>query len=159
MERVINFFEALMRGLTFLSPLVNLAVRIYVGCIFWRSGLVKIASIDSTIWLFENEYHVPVLSPVFAAYLSTWTELIFSALLIIGLFGRFSAFVLFIVNLIAVLSYPSLMAAGVEWHLVWGLLLLVIIFHGPGKISCDHFIWGQLKKRFGKESVEHHGRR
>ncbi|KTC86856.1 DoxX family protein [Legionella brunensis] len=148
MKKLIHFFEKSIEAVNFLSPLVDFGIRLYVGMVFWRSGMVKIANMDSTIWLFANEYHVPILSPEFAAYLSTWTELIFSALLIVGFFGRFSALVLFVVNLIAMFSYPDLRDAGVEWHVVWGLLLLVTVLHGPGKISIDHFVWKQIKKRF-----------
>ena len=146
MKKLIHLMEVATNWLTFLSPLVDLAVRVCVGMVFWRSGIVKMANMDSTIWLFANEYHVPLFSPTFAAYLSTGTELIFSALLMAGLLGRFSAFVLFCVNLIAMLSYPTLHDTGVQWHITWGLMLLVTLVHGPGKISLDHFIWKKLHK-------------
>lgn len=147
MKGLCQISGTIMRGLSFFAPLVDLAVRIYVGMIFFRSGMVKISNMESTVWLFANEYHVPLLSPVVAAYLSTATELIFSVLLIIGLLGRFSAIVLFIVNLIAVWSYPDLRDAGAEWHIVWGLLLLVTIVHGPGKLSLDALICRLMKNR------------
>jgi putative oxidoreductase len=52
----------------------------------------------------------------------------------LGLRGRFSAIVLFVFNIVAVVSYPSLMDAGIRDHQVWGLMLLVIALHGPGKL-------------------------
>lgn len=61
-------------------------------------------------------------------------------LLALGLAGRFAAGVLFIFNIIAVLSYPALNAAGIEQHQVWGIMLLVTLLHGPGRISIDHWI-------------------
>jgi putative oxidoreductase len=48
--------------------------------------------------------------------------------------------VLFVFNIIAVISYPELNAAGLEQHQVWGLMLLVTLLHGPGKLSVDHWL-------------------
>ena len=53
-------------------------------------------------------------------------------LLALGLAGRFAAGALFIFNIIAVLSYPALNAAGIEQHQVWGIMLLVTLLHGTG---------------------------
>lgn len=127
-------------GLTRLSPIADLAVRLWVANAFWRSGLVKIQSWDTTVLLFTYEYQVPVLPPEMAAYLGAFTELCFPVLLALGLFGRFAAGVLFLFNIIAVLSYPALHAAGIEQHQVWGIMLLVTLLHGPGRISIDHWI-------------------
>jgi putative oxidoreductase len=133
-------YGAVARGLTFLSPLADFAIRLWVANVFWKSGLTKIQGMDSTIVLFTYEYQVPVLSPTVAAYLGTFTELVFAVLLVLGLGGRFAAFVLFVFNILAVISYPALEAAGIEQHQVWGLMLLVTLLHGPGKLSVDHFV-------------------
>lgn len=127
-------------GLDRLAPIADLAIRLWVANAFWRSGLVKIQSWDSTVLLFTYEYHVPVLRPEIAAYLGAFTELFFPVLLALGLAGRFAAGVLFVFNIIAVLSYPALNAAGIEQHQVWGIMLLVTLLHGPGRISIDHWI-------------------
>ena len=82
---------------------------------------------------------MPLLSPKAAAYLGTGAELLFPAMLAIGLGGRF-AVSLFVFNIIAVISYPTLNPAGVYQHQLWGLMLLIPMFFGPGKISIDHFI-------------------
>jgi putative oxidoreductase len=136
----VSVIRTITAGLDWLSPLADLAVRLWVATAFFKSGLVKIQSWDSTLALFTYEYSVPVLSPEVAAYLGTFTELFFPVLLVLGLAGRFAAVVLFIFNIIAVLSYPGLMAAGIEQHQVWGLMLLVTLSHGPGKLSLDHWI-------------------
>ncbi|MDX1697731.1 MAG: DoxX family protein [Thiohalobacterales bacterium] len=132
--------RAIIRLLDFLSPLADLAIRLWVANVFWKSGLNKYQSMDTTKMLFEHEYQVPALSPDVAAYLATGVELIFPVLLAIGLMGRFSAGVLFVFNIIAVISYPSLNPAGLVDHYVWGIMLLIPFLHGPGKISVDHFI-------------------
>jgi putative oxidoreductase len=125
---------------TWLAPLADLAVRLVVGAAFFQSGLTKIQSWDTTLALFENEYSVPLLPPDVAAYAGTFTELFFPVLLVLGLGGRFAAGVLFVFNIIAVISYADLSEAGIMQHQYWGLLLLVTLLHGPGKISVDYFI-------------------
>jgi putative oxidoreductase len=124
----------------YLVPILDLAIRIWLGMVFFQSGLTKIQSWDTTLSLFENEYAVLLLAPELAAYLGTATELIFPVLLVLGLGGRLSAAVLFVFNIIAVLSYPDLGEVGIKDHQYWGLLLLIPLLHGPGKISIDHFI-------------------
>ena len=97
-----------------------------------------------TIDLFANEFHVPLLPPEAAAVLGTGVTLIFPVLLAFGLAGRFSAFVLFIFNITAVISYPGLNEVGLKDHIYWGIMLLIPLLHGPGKISIDHFIRRRL---------------
>lgn len=126
--------------LNWLSPLGDLLLRLWVAHAFWVSGLTKIQTWDSTLYLFREEYSVPLLPSALAAYLGTGVELCFPVLLAFGLLGRFAAGVLFVFNLIAVISYPDLGAAGLEQHKVWGLMLLASLLHGPGKLSVDHWL-------------------
>lgn len=128
------------RSLQALAPLADLAVRLFVAAVFFKSGLTKIATWSSTLALFENEYAVPLLPPELAAWLGTGVELFFPVLLAIGLGARFSAGVLFVFNIVAVISYPDLGAAGLRDHQTWGLLLLVSLLHGPGTVSLDHLV-------------------
>jgi putative oxidoreductase len=140
LARVTTPVERLVRGLDFLSPIADLAIRLWVANVFFKSGLTKIQSMDSTIALFTYEYQVPLLPPAIAAYLGTFTELFFPVLLALGLGGRFAALVLFVFNIVAVISYPGLNEAGIEQHQVWGLMLLVTLLHGPGRLSVDCFL-------------------
>jgi putative oxidoreductase len=128
------------RALGFGAPLAALAVRVFVAAVFFQSGLTKIANWSSTVSLFENEYAVPLLPPEIAAFLGTGVELFFPVLLVLGLGTRFAAFVLFVFNIVAVVSYPDLGAAGLKDHQLWGLLLLVTLLHGPGALSLDRLI-------------------
>lgn len=142
--RGVGLVKQAYRGLDFLSPVADLVVRLWVAYAFFVSGLTKIQTFDSTILLFTYEYQVPLLSPEVAAYLGTFTELFFPVLLALGLAGRFSAFVLFVFNVIAVISYPDLGPAGLKDHQVWGIMLLVTLLHGPGKLSLDHLLGKKL---------------
>ena len=140
-----DLLRRLARGLDRLTPVGDLLIRLWVANVFWTSGFTKILSMDTTIQLFMYEYAVPLLPPVPAAYLATFSELTFSALLAAGLFARFSAFALSVLNIVAVISYPALEAHGLVQHQLWGLLLLVPLLHGPGKLSLDHL----FAKRYG----------
>lgn len=126
-----------------LQPLFALAARLYVSWQFLQSGYIKFTSWESTLYLFENEYHTPWLSPHNAAVAGTFGELFFPALLVIGFVSRLSAVGLFVVNAMAVISYSQvLLAEGSEaalgQHVLWGTLLAFLIIYGPGKLSLDY---------------------
>ena len=127
-----------------LQPLFGLALRIYVGRVFFMSGLIKLSSWSSTVALFANEYHVPVLPPYLAAVLGTAAEVGLPVLLVLGLGTRFTAFAMFVFNIVAATSYPDLSPAGLKDHILWGALLMVTFFYGPGKIAVDEW----LKRRY-----------
>jgi putative oxidoreductase len=122
-----------------LTPLFDLGIRLYVADVFFRSGWLKISNWDTTLILFENEYHVPLLSPHVAAVMGTMGELGLSVLLALGLAGRFGAAGLSVVNLVAVSSFPDISDLGRQDHLLWGVLLLATLLHGPGRLSLDHW--------------------
>ena len=126
-----------------LQPLFALAMRLYVAKVFIVSGWLKFSRWDSTLALFENEYHVPLLSPQVAAVLGTMAELGLPVLLILGIGTRAAALALFVFNIVAVISYPDLSDAGLKDHYLWGALMLVIAVYGPSKLSLDHWFGGR----------------
>jgi len=123
-----------------LQPLFALAVRLYVAHVFFASGLVKLSNWNSTLALFENEYHVPLLSPQLAAWLGTGAEIGLPILLTLGLGTRFAAIALFFFNIVAATSYPDLSDAGIKDHVLWGALILVTFVYGPGKYALDRWL-------------------
>ncbi|MEJ1963824.1 MAG: DoxX family protein [Gammaproteobacteria bacterium] len=128
-----------------LQSIALLAARLYVTDVFWRSGWLKFTSWDSTLDLFREEYHVPVLPPELAAVAGTFGELFFPTLLVLGFFGRLGALGTFAVNAIAVISYSHvLLSEGFEAalgnHILWGVLLIGLTVFGPGKISVDAWL-------------------
>lgn len=145
--RAVHFVGSAYRFLDFLAPVADLMVRLWVAMVFLKAGLSKFQSFETTVQLFTYEYQVPLLSPYMAAVLGTGTELIFPALLALGLAGRFSAIVLFVFNIVAVVSYPDLMGPGIRDHQVWGILLLVTVCHGPGRLSLDYLIARVMRRR------------
>lgn len=140
MQLPIKLYLTATRWVDLTQPLLNLAFRIYLAKVFFYAGLTKIKTWDSTLMLFEYEYNVPLLRFDIAAYLATFAELVFPALLVIGLAGRFSAGALFVLNLVAAISYPDISPAGTNDHYFWGAMLLVLTVYGPGKLSVDAWI-------------------
>lgn len=142
---LINQYQRLTASiLVIVTPVSLLLMRLVVAAAFFRAGQTKIANWDSTLYLFEEEYSVPFLPFELAAYLATATELLIPVFLILGLLTRPAAFVLFMFNIIAVVSYPTIWENGFYDHRYWGAMLLTICLLGAGKISVD--FW--LKKRF-----------
>lgn len=143
MSRAFAAYGGAVEWLRAAAPLVDLAIRIDVGLAFFRSGLVKFGNWGGTLYLFRNEYRVPVLPPDAAAVLGTFGELVFAPMLVVGVLARFAALSLSVVNLVAVVSFWHVLGeneAALGTHYYWGLLLLVTLCHGPGKLSVDHLI-------------------
>lgn len=127
-------------------PLLLLFCRLWVAWAFFNSGLVKIASWDSTLYLFELEYQVPILPWELAAYLGTAAELTLPIFVALGLLSRPMALALFIFNIVAVISYPVLWEQGFYDHQLWGLMLLLVVIWGAGPISLDRVLRQQISK-------------
>ena len=144
-NRITYAYASFAKFVDKLQPLFALAIRLYVARVFFASGLIKLMSWNSTLALFQNEFHVPLLSPAAAAYLGTAAELGLPVLLALGLGTRFAAIALFVFNAVAVISYPDLSDAGLKDHMLWGALLLVTLVYGPGRIAIDY----RLKRRAG----------
>lgn len=136
-----------------LQPLALLAARLYLAKVFFLSGLTKIRDWDTTLALFENEYHVPVLPPELAAWMGTGGELVLPVLLVAGLGGRFAALGLSVLNAVAVLSLPEIADAALQLHLFWGSLLLGLLLWGPGRLSIDQWVRHAVEGRARSASV------
>lgn len=128
------------------QPAAQLAARLYVGQAFFASGLTKLRDWETTLALFEDEYHVPLLSPEVAATLGTGGELLLPVLLVLGLAGRFAAAGLFVVNAVAVASLTEIAPAALQQHVFWGSLLLGLVLWGPGRWALDRWIAPRLPR-------------
>ena len=126
-----------------------LAARLYVSYVFFNSGLQSLRDWAGTVWLYQNEFHIAVLPPHVAAVVGTAGELLLPPLVAFGLLGRFGALGLFVVNLVALLSYMyALQVPAIMFHFIWGGLILMIALWGPGAWSID--AWRLVRReRFG----------
>lgn len=132
-------------GLIHLLDRIPLAVilllgRLVIGLVFFNSGLTKVEGFaikPGTFFLFSEEYKVPLLSPVVAAYLATAAELTMPFLLWLGLGARFAALVLLAMTaVIQTFVYPEAYVT----HGLWCVALLLIAKYGAGALSLDHLI-------------------
>jgi putative oxidoreductase len=139
-ERGIAALEAL-------QPAAQLLARLYVGSVFFRSGLTKLRDWDTTLALFMDEYHVPLLDPTVAAVMGTTGEIVLPVLLVLGLFGRFAAAGLSVMNVVAVLSLAEIADAALQGHVFWGSLLVALLLWGPGRWSLDRFTVPWMRAR------------
>lgn len=138
-----------LRTLNRLKDLGTLLARLWIAKIFFAGFLTKIAYWPGTIIVFQYRYHVPFMSPVTAAYIGTWAEFTLPILLVLGLGGRIVTFMFFVYNIMCIVAFPYLWtangSAGLADHISWGLLLMLVMLHGSGRISIDHI----LHKKFG----------
>lgn len=129
----------------YISPILLLSLRIMIAMVFFRSGLTKISNFDSTLLLFEYEYAVPVISPVFAAYSATFFELTCPILLVLGFTTRIATLPLIAMTLIiqfTVFENPE--------HFYWLAILTTILVYGGGYLSLDN----PFKKMFAKCAIK-----
>ena len=121
----------------FPMSVLQLLFRISIAAVFWNSGLTKLASWQSTVVLFRDEYRVPVLPPEIAAALAASVELTCPVLLVLGLATRLATLpMLGMTFVIEAFVYPE------DWieHLIWASLLLFILTRGAGAISLDRWL-------------------
>ena len=125
----------------YLFSAVVFFMRFWMAKIFWYSGLTKISSWQSTVYLFKYEYAVPIIPAELAAAMATATELSAPIFLILGLMTRLAAFPMLCMVAVIQFTYLDLID-----HLYWALLLCTIIFYGPGRYSLDNLICYKIKK-------------
>jgi putative oxidoreductase len=120
------------------DALVALMLRVFPALVFWQSGQTKVEGFwikDSTWFLFEHEYALPIIPYQAAAVMATVAEHLLPVLLILGLFTRLSALGLVAMTaVIQIFVYPD------AWmtHGLWAAPLLAVVARGPGRWSVDH---------------------
>lgn len=139
-QRVLSLWQGVTSFLDAAQPVAALAGRLYVAHAFFLSGLTKLRDWGTTVALFTDEYHVPLLSPEVAAAMGTAGELVLPVLLVLGLGGRFAALGLSVVNVVAIISLGEIAPAALQQHITWGVILAFLALFGCGKWALDHFL-------------------
>jgi putative oxidoreductase len=147
-DRVHGLFSAIPHAA------IALLARFAIAGVFWKSGQTKVQGFqfdpiagvfefgwprfaDSTLFLFEEEYKLPLLPTELAAWLGTAAEHVFPVLILIGLATRLSAFALLGMTIvIQVFVYPG----AYPTHATWAAVLLFLMWRGAGTLSIDHLI-------------------
>ena len=135
--------------------------RFSIAAVFWKSGQTKIYGLsidivegrfefgwpelsDTALFLFEEEYALPLISPELAAPLSAVAEHVLPLFILLGLATRFSALGLLVMTLvIQIFVYPGDYAM----HGTWAAVLLYLMANGAGKFSLDHLLAKRREKR------------
>lgn len=138
---LLNVYNLLLNKVKGLQSFMLVLIRIWMAHVFFVSGLVKISDFNNTIYLFQNEYAVPILPPILAAIASTFFELACPVLITIGLATRLATLPLLAMTAVIQFTYDQNIQ-----HAYWAMLLGVILSFGPGAFSLDHLI----KKKYTK---------
>ncbi|MGH8789629.1 MAG: DoxX family protein [Cupriavidus necator] len=121
----------------FPHTVLAIPLRLALATVFWNSAMAKLANWESALYLFREDYNVPLIPAEPAAYVAVSIELVAPVLLMLGLATRPVALVLLgMTTLIQVFVYPQ------AWptHIQWAAMLLVLLARGPGKLSIDWLI-------------------
>ncbi|MDE8601320.1 DoxX family protein [Marinomonas sp. RSW2] len=136
------------------ESLILFVARFSIAAVFWRSGQTKIEGFsldliamkvelglprlaESTGYLFEYEYDLPLIPPMIAAVLATVAEHLLPILILSGLFTRLAGFGIAMMTLVIQLfvypdAYPT--------HATWLAIALLLMYRGAGVFSLDHWL-------------------
>lgn len=136
------------------NTLLAFIARFSIAAVFWKSGQTKIEGLaidivsgeftlgiprlsDNAVFLFKEEYQLPLLPPELGASLAALGEHILPLFILLGLATRLSALGLLGMTLVIQLFvYPDAYAT----HGTWAAVLLYLMAHGPGQLSLDAWI-------------------
>jgi putative oxidoreductase len=151
--KIDNMIEPL-RGAAqkYASPLLDLAIRLYMAEIFFQSGWGKFKNFlnndwSSTVFLFQEVHPLPFLPANIAAVMGTGAELILPVLLAAGLFTRLGAAGLLAMTMAIQFLVPADYGVANPIHYMWMLLLAVPLMNGPGPLSLDFLLRRWLKNQ------------
>ncbi len=162
---MLNAWEALtarLRGIGQLLP--PLIMRLIMGWEFYESGLEKYHG-ENWFTDIQNKFPFPfnIIPSDLSWAMATYFELGGAVLLIFGLFTRFAAYSLLVLTFVATAAvhWPDMIAmwgdlakgyaitdmgyGNFKLPLLFVVLLLPLIFQGPGKLSLDYLLARGLK--------------
>ena len=147
MDKIIDLVDNIYEKLNTVGEFApQLAIRLLLAYEFFEAGLEKL---NGENWFAQIQSQFPfpfsIVPTDLSWFLATWSEIIGSIALVIGLATRFSAFSLIILDLVAWYSVHAgsgynVCSNGFKLPLMYLILLLPLLFSGPGKASLDHFI-------------------
>jgi putative oxidoreductase len=134
----------LFNGTEPISPNYMLVLRVIMGILFinYGSGFFDTKTMTHFAGWLEKDLHFPF--PLFMAYLRTGAELFGGIMLILGLYTRLGAFLIFITMLVAgFIADKGDFFGAAELAFVNAAVMLTIILAGPGKLSLDYYFFGR----------------
>ena len=147
MDKIIDLIDTAIEKLNIIGEfLPMLAIRLLIAYEFFEAGVEKFRGNN---WFFQVQESFPFPFNIVPAdiswFMATWSELLGSIAIAIGFATRFSALSLIILDLVAWYSVHAgngynVCSNGFKLPLMYLILLLPLLFMGPGKASLDHFI-------------------
>ena len=164
-HRLIDSWESLtarLRGIgQWIPPLI---LRLIMGWEFWESGVEKYSGEDWFVAIRDNfPFPFSKIPADLSWAMATYLELGGAVLLVFGLFTRFAAFSLLVLTFVATAAvhWPDMIAmwsdlakgyaitdkgfGNFKLPLLFCVMLLPLIFQGPGKLSLDFVLARFLK--------------
>ena len=150
-----------------------LALRLIMFWEFWESGVTKykgdnwFADIPWAEWQIGFPWPFKLISTDLNWFAATWGELLFSIMILLGLFTRFAAVSLIVITVVATAAvhWPADWSSLAElWKgyaitskgfgnfklpLLFVVMLLPLVFHGGGRLSLDRVLL-KLSSRTGR---------
>jgi putative oxidoreductase len=135
--------------LTNLKDIPLLLMRLILAYGFYEPAMMKIKDINAIVeWFRSSEIPAPVLN----AYLATYTELFGFIFLTLGFATRIISIPLIITMIVAIKTvhwengFPA-SDNGYEIPLYYMIMLIALLFMGPGRISIDYLIGRVTRKK------------
>lgn len=149
---LLRYQQTLLDGCARLRWLGPLVLRVSFGYFWLETGLGKLQNLDGAIARFVD-WGLPL--PMWSAPLSAGTELVGGALLMLGLFTRFTSLVMAFNMVVAIAFVAIKNVMGLDDFVELDEFLYILIFFwlflaGPGKASIDRLI----ERRLGLRSAD-----
>ena len=148
-----DWYRAVIRCLSYLQPVLLLALRLYFGYGFMKAGLGKLQDVPTTAGFFAD-WGVPL--PTLNVYIAGTTECVGGLLLLLGVASRVVTIPLIFTMLVAYATAHTDVV-----HSLWSnpnafvkappflylLTVLLVLLFGPGRLSIDGLIKWWLDRK------------
>lgn len=147
-----KFYHFLRRIGTLLQPIFLLAVRLFWGWQFFKSGFGKLEDLDGLATYFQT---LDIPFPTISAYLASITEMVGGLFLLIGFFSRVVAIPLIFTMLVALFTAHYDVTSQIledpvaftnQSAFTFLLASAIILIFGPGFFSIDRAIKLEIKE-------------
>jgi putative oxidoreductase len=150
---MLDLYQTLGSGFPALSDAAIFAARAVVGVMFFLSGFYKLFTADQARKMQQTMVEAGIAPPRETARFVSVCELLFGAMLVLGLLTSLAALVLLIISLVALITVASKSVEGtsVGYRLssyldlpetLLMVILILILVAGPGIYSLDAAVLG-----------------
>ena len=140
--RLISLYDAGVSLLQHGVSLPPLLARLTIGEVFITSGWAKLHNLAQIVEYFRS-LHIPL--PEVQAPFAAGSELVFGALVLVGLFTRIASIPLMVIMVVAILTAKAKELTGIDdlfgfIEYLYIVLLFWLLVGGPGFFSLDRLL-------------------